>query len=158
MPGRQCRLTDSGGHNPEVSMKRTVILSGLVFICSIAPAFAAQTVKPELFKQWLESGKAMVIVDIQPADDFEEQHFKGAIETNAFPAKTDEEKKRLDKALGKIQTTRDAVVVIVCPRGKTGASNAYEYLKARGVSENRLAILEGGIAYWPWPALFVTGR
>lgn len=139
-------------------MKRTVFLSLIVMMCFAAPAFASNSVKPEVFKHWLESGKSMVIVDIQPADDFEEQHFKGAVETNAFPARTDEEKKRLDKALAKIQTARDSVVVIVCPRGKTGASNAYEYLKSRGVPENRLFILEGGIAGWPWPALFVAGR
>ncbi len=138
-------------------MKRTVFLSLIVMMCFAAPAFASNSVKPDVFKQWLESGKAMVIVDIQPADDFEEQHFKGAIETNAFPAKTDEEKKRLDKALAGIRAVKGPVV-IVCPRGKTGASNAYAHLKARGIPENRLFILEGGIAGWPWPALFVTGR
>ncbi len=145
------------GAGSEEPVKTTIKLIVLAGVCIALPAFAAQSVKPDVFKQWLESGKAMVIVDIQPADDFEEQHFKGAIETNAFPAKTDEEKKRLDKALAGMRAAKGPVV-IVCPRGKTGASNAYAYLKARGIPENRLYILEGGIADWPWPALFVSGR
>ncbi len=120
-------------------------------------AHAANYVKPDAFKQWLETGKQMVIIDIQPEDDFEEQHFKGAIETNAFPAKTDEEKKRIDKALPAILGAKgDAVVV--CPRGKSGAGNTYEYLKSKGVSESRLYILEGGIAGWPYKELFTKGR
>lgn len=53
-------------------------------------------VKPEVFKQWLENKKPMIIVDIQPADEFAKHHFEGSIETNAFPAKTDKEKARLD--------------------------------------------------------------
>jgi rhodanese-related sulfurtransferase len=41
-------------------------------------------------------------------------------------------------------------VVIICPRGKSGAGNTYEYLRAMGISEERLRILEGGIAGWPY--------
>lgn len=120
-------------------------------------ALAANYVKPDVFKEWLDSGKQLVIVDIQPADDFEEQHFKGSIETNAFPAKTDEEKKRIDKALSMISASKGDVVVI-CPRGKSGASNTYDYLKLRDVPEDRLYILEGGIAGWPYKEAFVNGR
>jgi len=123
-----------------------------------SPAIAADLVKPEVFKQWLESGKSMVIVDIQPADDFGKRHVRGSIETNAFPAKTQEEKARLYKALGPVASAGDAPVVIICPRGRAGAKNAYDYLKARGVPESRLFILEGGIADWPWPAFFAAGR
>lgn len=120
-------------------------------------AMAANYVKPDVFKQWLEGKKPLIIVDIQPADDFEDHHFKGAIETNAFPVKTDEEKKRLDKIIPKIKASKDNVVII-CPRGKSGASNTYDYLKSKGIPENRLYILEGGIAGWPYKTMFVKGR
>ncbi len=96
-------------------------------------------------------------MDIQPAADFEKQHLPGSIETNAFPAKTDEEKARLDKVLARIKSSKDPVVV-VCPRGKSGAKNSYNHLESKGVSEDRMQILEGGIAEWPFKELFVTGR
>jgi rhodanese-related sulfurtransferase len=144
----------------EVVMKRNVIRVGILlsaFMLLPFSAFAANYVKPEEFKQWLETGKQVVVVDIQPADDFEKQHFKGSIETNAFPAKTDEEKRRIDKALPAISSSKDDVVII-CPRGRSGASNTYDYLKSKGVPESRLHILEGGIGGWHFKEHFVTGR
>lgn len=138
-------------------MKRILILTVCLLFLFTSMAFAANYVRPGDFKKWLESGKKMIIVDIQPANEFERHHFKGAIETNAFPAKTDEERKRLDKIIPRIMSSTDNVVII-CPRGKSGASNTYEYLRSKGVSENRLYILEGGIAGWPYKEMFVTGR
>jgi rhodanese-related sulfurtransferase len=139
--------------------KKRFLLSFIVLAAVVMPlsAWAANYVKPDQFKQWLDSGKRVMIIDIQPADDFEEQHFKGSIETNAFPAKTAEDKKKLDKAVAAAQSSKDDIVV-VCPRGKSGASNTYEYLMSKGLHENRLSILEGGIAGWPYPEMFVQGR
>ncbi|CAG1008157.1 Cdc25 family phosphatase [Burkholderiales bacterium] len=105
-------------------------------------------VKTDTFKGWLESGKQVIIVDIQAPEGFAKGHFKGALETNAYPVKSDEEKKRLDATLEKISTTKDDVV-IVCPRGGSGAKNTYDYLKSRGVDENRMYILEKGAEGWP---------
>ena len=76
-------------------MKRKVIaLFIAVTVLFLLPhaALAKNYVKPDVFKQWLTSNRSLVIVDIQPAKDFEDHHFKGSIETNAFPAKSDEEK------------------------------------------------------------------
>jgi rhodanese-related sulfurtransferase len=144
--------TERKGEN----MKKLLGVMVLLLIM-VGPAAAAGTVKAEVFKEWLRSGKPVLIVDIQPAGDYEMQHFKGSLETNAFPAKTDEEKKRLDGALGKARSSKDPVL-IVCPRGRSGANNTYEYLKASGIPDDRLFILEGGIAGWPYPALFQKGR
>lgn len=135
----------------------TLCLSLVALLIIPHAALAANYVKPDIFKQWLENNKPLVIVDIQPAEDFGDQHFKGSIETNAFPGKSDDEKKRLDKALPKIQSSKGDVVII-CPKGKGGALNAYDYLKSKGVPESRLFILEGGISGWPYPELFVKGR
>jgi rhodanese-related sulfurtransferase len=141
-------------------MKRKMITLCLT-LAALLPvphiASAANYVKPDIFKQWLVSNKPLIIVDIQPAEDFGDHHFKGSIETNAFPAKSDEEKKRLDKTFPKIQSSIGEVVII-CPRGKGGALNSYDYLKFKGVQENRLFILEGGIGGWPYPELFMKGR
>jgi len=114
-------------------------------------------VTPEEFKKWLETGMKVIIVDIQPHEDFVKHHFKGSIETNAFPVDTDELKKRLDKALPVINQSSDPVVV-VCPKGKKGAERAYDYLKSKGVDKKRLFILKGGVADFPYRELFVTGE
>jgi rhodanese-related sulfurtransferase len=120
-------------------------------------ALAKNYVKPDTFKQWLTANRSIVIVDIQPARNFADRHFKGSLETDAFPAKSAEEKKRLDKVLPKIQSAKGEVV-IVCPKGKGGAVNTYEYLQSRGVPESRLFILEDGMDGWPYPDIVVKGR
>jgi rhodanese-related sulfurtransferase len=96
-------------------------------------------------------------VDIQIPEEFEKHHFRGAIETNAYPVKTDEEKKKLDRILPIISSSIEDVVII-CPRGGGGARNTYEYFKTRGVPESRLYILEKGIEGWPYQEMFVKGR
>ncbi|MDI6801453.1 MAG: rhodanese-like domain-containing protein [Thermodesulfovibrionales bacterium] len=136
--------------------KYLVLAMAFVFVLTTS-AFAANMVKADEFKKWLESGKKMIIVDIQPKDEFEKHHFKDSIETNAYPAKTDEEKKRLDKTIPIIQASKDDVVII-CPRGGSGASNTYDYLKSKDVPENRLYILEGGIAGWPYKEMLIKRR
>ena len=135
-------------------MKRYFVFTVCLVFLLASSAFAAKYVKPEDFKMWLESGKKLIIVDIQPAEDFKKHHFKGSIETNAYPVKTDEEKKRLDRVLPLIMSSSDDIVII-CPRGRSGAINTYEYLKSKGVSEKRLYILEGGIAGWPYKEMLI---
>lgn len=138
-------------------MKRVFALMSMFVFVLTTMAFADNMVKPDVFKQWLESNKKMIIVDIQPAADFEKGHFKDSIETNAYPVKTDAERKKLEGALSKIKASKDDVV-IVCPRGGGGAKNTYEYFKSNSVPESRLFILEGGAEKWPYKDMFVKGR
>lgn len=114
-------------------------------------------IKPDQFKQWLESDKKVIIVDIQVPAEFKKRHFKDSLETNAYPVKSDEERKRLDATLEKINATQDDVV-IVCPRGGGGAKNTYDYLKGKGVAEKQLFILEKGMEGWPHPEMCETGK
>jgi rhodanese-related sulfurtransferase len=137
-------------------MKR-ILLIILALLANVSTAMAANYIKPLELKQAFEEKKSMIVVDIQPAKDFAQQHLPGSIETNAFPAKTTDEKQRLDKALVTIKASSDPVV-IVCPRGRGGAKNSYEYLLSQGVAESRLLILEDGILGWPYKELFKQGR
>lgn len=137
-------------------MKKT-LLTMLALLVSVSTAMAANYIKPLELKQDIEKKKTMIIVDIQPATDFAQQHLPGSIETNAFPAKSADEKQRLDKVLVNIKTSADPVI-IVCPRGKGGAKNSYEYFLSQGVAENRLLILEDGISGWPYKDLLKQGR
>lgn len=138
-------------------MKKIVLAALAMILLSILPANAENYVQPDTFKQWLEGGKAVIIVDIQTPDQFDKHHFKGAIETNAYPAKSDEERKKLDGALPVINASKDDVTII-CPRGAGGARNAYAYLKTKGVTESRMYILENGIDGWPYKEMFIHGK
>lgn len=138
-------------------MLKKIALFFVLSIASATVALAANYIEPQELKELFDKKKPVILVDIQPETDFEVQHLPGSIETNAFPAKTDEEKARLDKALTVIKASKDPVVV-VCPRGKSGAKNSYQYLESKGVPEDRMQILEGGIAEWPFKELFVKGR
>ena len=134
-------------------------VTAVLVLCLPVAALAAdyRYVQQDTFKQWLESGKKMVLADIQPPADFAKGHFKGALETGAYPVKSDEEKKRLDLILDRINSSQDDIV-IVCPRGGGGAKNTWDYLAAKGIAVNRMYILEKGSEGWPYPELCVTGK
>ncbi|MDD3618101.1 MAG: rhodanese-like domain-containing protein [Desulfobulbaceae bacterium] len=97
----------------------------------------------------LEAGSPMILIDIQPAEQFAMTHIDGAIETNAFPVKSEEDKARLAGHLPLINSSADDVVIL-CPRGGGGARGAYDLYKTSGVDANRLLILEKGMAKWPF--------
>lgn len=123
-----------------------LLLIGLLNMAALFESF--NYVKAEDFKQWLDSGKAMVLVDIQVQDEFSLHHFKDSIETNAFPVETEEQRKMIDPAVAAAKQAGTDVVVI-CPRGGGGAKRCYSYLMAQGIPEEKLFILEGGVAKWP---------
>ena len=140
-------------------MKRIICLLLALTLAGATTAMAAgyNYVDSAQFKQWLESGKDMAVVDIQVPTEFQQHHFKGALETNAFPVKTSEEKQKLDKVLPQLSAGQQDVVV-VCPRGGGGAKNTYDYLKEKGISENRIFILKDGMQGWPHKELTVGDK
>ncbi len=101
-------------------------------------------------KGWLTTEKTILIVDIQVKDEFKAHHIKGALETNAYPVKSEAERHTLDPALHKIQARKFDKIVVVCPRGKGGAKRAYDYLEKHGTPEDKLVILTGGMGGWPY--------
>lgn len=132
-------------------MKKLVLLLGLALVCVFSvEAFAGSYnyVNQGDFKKWLETDKPMIIVDIQDKKAFAKQHFKGSIETNAYPVKSDTERAQIDPAVKEFEATGNDVVVI-CPRGKGGAKRCYDYMKSQGVPDEKLYILEHGIDNWP---------
>jgi rhodanese-related sulfurtransferase len=125
-------------------------------VCRIAVAGDYRFIKADDFRSWLQEGKKVAIIDIQPAIDFEKQHFRGSIETNAYPVKSDESRQLLGRPLPQLAASSDPIV-IVCPRGGGGAKAAYDYLKSMGIDEQRLLILEGGMQGWPHKNLVEAG-
>ena len=97
----------------------------------------------------INSENSPTIIDICTVEQYTAGHIKGAIETNAYPVKTDAEKAKLAEQLPMLKSSEDAVV-IVCPRGAGGAKRTYDFYKSFGIDENRLYILENGMDGWPF--------
>lgn len=139
-------------------MKRIMIVVLLLLGCAVtAIAGGYNYVEQGQFKQWLEKGKDMAIVDIQVPAEFKQHHFKGAMETGAFPVKSAADKQKLDAALPRLSATKKDVIVI-CPRGGGGAKNTCDYLKEKGIDEKRIFILKEGMQGWPYKELTVAGK
>jgi len=139
-------------------MKQIMMLMFLLCSCAAtAIAGGYNYVEQHQFKQWLEKEKDMSIVDIQVPAEFQKQHFKGSLETNAYPVKTTVEKQKLDAILPKLSSAQNDVV-IVCPRGGGGAKNTYDYLKGKGISEKRIFILKEGMQGWQYKELTVGSK
>lgn len=134
---------------------------GMVIVLAGYAAFALAAdykyVEPAQFRDWLVQGKDMAIVDIQVPAEFQQHHFKGALETNAYPVKTPAEKQRLDAIVPKLATGGNDVVII-CPRGGGGAKNSVDYLKGKGIDEKRIFILKEGMQRWPYPDLSIGAK
>jgi rhodanese-related sulfurtransferase len=141
-----------------MEMKRILAVAALL-LCSTAISMAAgyNYVAPDQFKQWLEKGKDMSIVDIQVPAEFQQHHFKGSLETNSYPVKSAADKQKLDAVLPRLAATQNDVVVI-CPRGGGGAKNTYDYLKEKGIDEKRIFILKEGMQGWPYKELTAGGK
>lgn len=139
-------------------MKRIMLVMLVVLSCA-ASAMAAgyNYIEQDEFKKWMEKGKDMTILDIQVPMEFQKHHFKGAMETNAYPVKSEDDKQKLDKILPELAASKNDVVVI-CPRGGGGAKNTFDYLKDKGIAESRIFILKEGMQGWPYKELTLGGR
>jgi len=139
-------------------MKQIVLVVMLLLACSL-PALAGgyNYVESDQFRQWMEKGKEMAIVDIQVPAEFQQHHFKGALETDAYPVKSLDEKQKLDAVLPRLSAGVGDVVV-VCPRGGGGAKNTVDYLREKGIDGKRIFILKDGMQGWPYRELTVSGR
>lgn len=139
-------------------MNKVLAIAFIIFGLTVSAMAASYNyVEQGQFKQWLEAGKNISIVDIQVAAEFRKQHFKGALETNAFPVKSAEDKQKIDKILPALAANQHEIVVI-CPRGGGGAKNTIDYLKEKGINEKRIFILKEGMQGWQYKELTISGR
>lgn len=138
-------------------MKRIMVVALLLGCVFTACAGGYNHVEQEQFRQWLEKGKDMAIVDIQVPAEFKQHHFKGAMGTGAYPVKSAADKLKLDAIMPALSKTLNDVVII-CPRGGGGAKSTYDYLKDKGIDEKRIFILKEGMQGWPYKELTVAGK
>lgn len=137
-------------------MKFVNVLMLLLLTASVSFAGSYNYITAEQMKSKITSGGDVIVVDIQEEKDFNKHHLPGSIATYAYPVKTDSERAAIDKAIAKYGETGQQVV-IVCPRGKGGAKRCYDYMKSKNVPDDKLTILENGMAGWPYSDL-VEGK
>ncbi len=136
-------------------MKRTFLF--LSILCLMAGAFQVEAaedfnyISAAALKARMDAGSSVLIVDICPAEQFAAGHIQSALETNAYPVKTQADKDKLAKLLPAIQASGQDIV-IVCPRGAGGAKRTFAYYLSQQVEKSRLLILEKGMNGWPYDA------
>ncbi len=94
-----------------------------------------------------EDSSKLVLIDIQKKDDFAEEHLKNAIETYAYPVKTDDERAHLAALIPHIKENQK--VIVICPRSGGGADRAYDFLLENGIKKENLYTLINGQYGWP---------
>ena len=109
----------------------------LAFIPSLVFAAPIPSVCHNELSSWIKANKALSIVDIQDAGEFNEHNYEGSLATGNEPA-------RLSKVARRLAATRGKVVV-VSTNGGAVAEKASELLVKGGVSRSRILILEGGM-------------
>lgn len=101
-----------------------------------------EEVKKHLDAGDFENG-SMIITTSQTEKEYKTGYLEIAYPTFSRPLKTDEDFAKLEPFYNKVKDT-DADIVFICPRGHSGAERPYDYFKKKGVSENRLFVMEGG--------------
>lgn len=135
------------------------ILTVCILTCLFLPssAMAFQYIAAAELKTAIESQSPLTLIDIQVKRDFDRHHIVGAIPTYAFPVRSDRDRAKLDPVIAKAAQD-NTNIVIVCPRGLSGAMNTFEYLLDSGIDEDRIFILTDGQAAWPFPELLTQNR
>ncbi len=125
------------------------ILLGLGLTACAGGSYDYQYYTAQELNDAMKSGASLLLLDVQPADQYELHHIPGAVFTDAFPGDTPESQAILKTYLKDVKQF-DGDVVLICPMGKMGSVNAFDYFAAHGVDPHKLYILEGGQNGWPY--------
>lgn len=136
--------------------KIVILASLLLFMLSIpAISFAYNLMTADDLKIRLDTKEPTILLDIQKKNAYKEHHFYGSIRTFAYPAKTE---KDLESAVQGVrmykQTSND--LVIIGPRGGRPSKRTFDFLVTRGIPEEKIFILEGGIKNWPYRKMLLN--
>jgi rhodanese-related sulfurtransferase len=126
----------------------------LLFVCSPVIASDYKLIEPDDFKIRLDTKQPTILVDIQKKNAYKEHHFYGSIRTFAYPAKTDMDKESLVQAVRMYETSQNDVVIIG-PRGGRASQRSHDFLITRGIPEDKIYILNGGIKNWPYKEMLL---
>lgn len=125
----------------------TSLLVAFMFTAGVALAADYNYISQEDFKARLDAGDhdngKMAIMTSQTPEEYATGHLKAAFATFARPLESDADYAKLDPFLAKVKDTTEDIVII-CPRGKSGATRPFDYFKKHGISVDRMYVLKGG--------------
>jgi rhodanese-related sulfurtransferase len=86
---------------------------------------------------------SMVLMTTQTEKEYATGHIPAAYPTYARPLKSEADIAKLNPFLEKIKSTNEDIILI-CPRGHSGAEIPFDYFKKNGIATDRMLILDGG--------------
>lgn len=131
--------------NKYLSIFTALVLS--LVMTATAPAKDYNQISPQELKTRLDAGDVengkLMIFSTQNPEEFSSGYLPVAIQTFARPLESEEDYRRLDIILARAKETTEDIVVI-CPRGGSGATRPYDYLEKNGIDPKRLFVLTKG--------------
>ena len=104
-------------------------------------------ISPQEFKARLDAGDVeqgkLMVFSSQNHKEFASGYLPIAIQTFARPLESEADYRKLDIVLDRAKVTSEDIVVI-CPRGGSGATRPYDYLQKNGIDPSRMFILTKG--------------
>lgn len=132
------------------------IIVMLFMICSIPGLALAYNMMPaDDLKVRLDTKNPTILLDIQKKNAYKEHHFYGSIRTYAYPAKTDSDLESAVQGVRMHEKTGNDVVIIG-PRGGRASKRTFDFLVTRGIPEDKVFILTGGIKKWPYKKMLLN--
>ncbi len=99
------------------------------------------------FKTRMDAGdhenRKMAIVTTQTEEEYATGYIEAAYPTYARPLIFPWHYSRLDPFLEMVRDTSEDIILI-CPRGHSGAERPFDYFSKNGISEDRMLILKDG--------------
>lgn len=104
-------------------------------------------ISPAELKSRLDAGEitagTLIMVSSQTEEEWASGYLPDAYPTYSRPLTEDAHFAKLDPFLNIAKDT-DADIIIICPRGGSGARRPFDYFAENGISKDRLLLLEGG--------------
>jgi thiosulfate/3-mercaptopyruvate sulfurtransferase len=116
-------------------------------LASIAVAKDYNYISPQELKIRLDAGEiekgTMVMFSTQTEKEYATGYLPTAIQTFARPLESETDFRKLDPVLAKVKDTTEDIIII-CPRGGSGATRPFDYFKQNGINPDRLLVLTKG--------------
>jgi len=137
--------------------KQKIILVFIMMLFSLSLpgfAFSFNMMTAEELKDRLNAKQPVILLDIQKKNAYHEHHFYGSIRTYAYPARSDVELESAVQGVRMYERTSNEVIVIG-PRGGKASQRTVGFLITRGIPEEKIFILQGGIREWPYKEMLL---
>jgi UPF0176 protein len=134
------RSEGTGATFPRLSVKIRNEIVGTHFPKEVDPTKkTGKYLKPDELREWYESGKDFVVVDMRNSYEFESGHFK-----NSFDPKMDASRELPEKIEAIKEAVKDKPVLTVCTGG-VRCEKMSAYLLHEGFDEDKVYQLDGGM-------------